>query len=281
MLALFAACAAAGGVRVVQVSAAGATAAAPTLFMRSKAAADAALARFDLDWVVLRPGLVLAPQAYGATALLRALAAWPGALPLPLPLAEARVQTVAVEEVAAAVQAAAEGRVPLRRAYDLVEAESQSLGELVAALRAWTGRAPLRLWSAPTGLARVAAAIGDLLGRLGWRAPLRSTALAEIARGVRGDPQAWHAVTGTPVASLAETLRRHPATVQERWFGRIWLLRPLLVAGCAAWLGVAPLKAQAKAHSTTPAQDGRTAKTKEGVWFIEQTSERGRPRAGG
>lgn len=44
MLALWQACAAAGTRRVVQVSAAGATADAPTLFMRSKAAADAALA---------------------------------------------------------------------------------------------------------------------------------------------------------------------------------------------------------------------------------------------
>ncbi|MEO3472609.1 SDR family oxidoreductase [Roseomonas sp. CAU 1739] len=237
MLALWQACAAAGTRCVVQVSAAGAAADAPTLFMRSKAAADAALARLDLGWVVLRPGLVWAPTAYGATALLRALAAWPAWLPLPLPFSDARLQTVGVGDVADAVLAAAEGRLPDRRQYDLVEAESHSLAALVIALRGWSGRRPLRIWPAPAALAHVAGRICDLLGRLGWRAPLRSTALAEIARGVLGDPAAWAAANGRPVASLAETLRRHPATVQERWFGRLWLLRPVLVAGLAAfWL---------------------------------------------
>ncbi len=237
MLALWQACAAAGTRRVVQVSAAGATAEAPTVFMRSKAVADAALAASRLDWVVLRPGLVWAPTAYGATALLRALAAWPGVLPLPLPLADAPVQTVAVEDVAEAVLAAAEGRVPGRHAYDLVETEAHGLAGLVAALRAWSGRPPLRIVAAPRWVARLAGFGSDLLGHLGWRAPLRSTAIAELARGVRGDPGPGEAAIGRPLASLAETLRRRPATAQDRWFGRAWLMRPLLIGGLAAfWL---------------------------------------------
>jgi uncharacterized protein YbjT (DUF2867 family) len=237
MLALWQACAAAGTRRVVQVSAAGATADAPTLFMRSKATADAALAGHDIDWVVLRPGLVWAPTAYGGTALLRALAAWPGVLPLPLPLADARLQTIAVEDVAEAVLAAAEGRVPTRAAYDLVEADHHDLASLLTALRDWSGRGRLRIWAAPAALARLTAMGCDLLGRLGWRAPLRSTALAEMSRGVRGDPGPWALAGGAPIASLAETLRRHPATAQDRWFGRLWLLRPVLIGGLALfWL---------------------------------------------
>lgn len=237
MLALWQACAAAGTRRVVQVSAVGAAVDAPTVFMRSKAVADAALAASGRDWVVLRPGLVWAPTAYGGTALLRALAAWPGVLPLPLPLADALVQTVAVEDVAEAVLAAAEGRVPGRRTYDLVEAEAHSLAALVAALRGWSGRPPLRITAAPRWVARLAGLGSDLLGRLGWRAPLRSTAIAELARGVRGDPGPWAAAIGRPVAGLGDTLRRWPATVQDRWFGRAWLMRPVLIGGLAAfWL---------------------------------------------
>jgi uncharacterized protein YbjT (DUF2867 family) len=237
MVALWQACAAAGTRRMVQVSAAGAAADAPTAFMRTKAVADAALAGHDLDWVVLRPGLVWAPTAYGATALLRALAAWPGALPLPLPLAGSPVQTVAVEDVAEAVLAAAEGRIPARRAFDLVEDTPHSLAALVATLRGWSGRKPLRIWPAPAWVARLAGLVSDGLGRLGWRGPLRSTAVAELARGVVGDPGPWRDATGRPVAPLAETLRRHPATAQDRWFGRLWLLRPLLIGGLAAfWL---------------------------------------------
>jgi uncharacterized protein YbjT (DUF2867 family) len=237
MRALFAACAPAGVRRIVQVSAAGAAAGAPTAFMRTKAEADAALAACGVGWVVLRPGLVLGADAYGATALLRALAAWPAAIPLPLPLAEARVQTVAAGEVARAVLAAAEGRLPSGRAYDLVEEDSHSLAELLAALRAWTGRRPARVVPAPAALARGVAAACDVLGWLGWRTPLRTTALAEIGRGVRGDPRPWAEATGRPVGPLAETLRRQLATVQEKWFGGMWLLKPVLVGGLAAfWL---------------------------------------------
>lgn len=262
MLALWQACAAAGTRRVVQVSAAGATAEAPTLFMRSKAAADAALAGSGLDWVVLRPGLVWAPTAYGGTALLRALAAWPGMLPLPLPLADARVQTIAVEDVADAVLAAAEGRIAACGAYDLVEAESHSLASLLAALRGWTGRGRLRIWPAPAALARLTATGCDLLGRLGWRAPLRSTALAEISRGVRGDPGPWASVGGPSIAPLAEVLHRHPATAQDRWFGRLWLLRPLLIAGLALfWLASGAIALARPTEATTVLTAGGMAET--------------------
>jgi uncharacterized protein YbjT (DUF2867 family) len=237
MLALWQACAAAGTRRVVQVSAAGATGDAPTEFMRSKARADAALAGLDLDWVVLRPGLVWAPTAYGGTALLRALAAWPGRLPLPLPHAGAAVQTVSVDDVAGAACAAAEGRIPLRRAFDLVESGRHSLATVVAMLRGWSGRAPMHILPAPAWVARLAGWVCDGLGRLGWRAPLRSTAVAELARGVVGDPAPWAAATGQALAPLADTLRRQPATAQDRWFGRLWLLRPVLIGGLAVfWL---------------------------------------------
>lgn len=233
MRALFAACDAAGMGCVVQVSAVGAEADAPTAFMRSKAEADAALGRATCPWVILRPGLVLAPQAYGGTALLRALAAWPG--PVPLPLAGAEVQTVPVGTVAEAVLDALEGRLPLRATYDLVEDRPHSLAECVAALRAWLGRPPARAVPAPFALARLIARGGDLLGRLGWRPPLRSTSLVELARGVRGDPEPWARATGRRVPALAEALAAMPATVQERWFGRLWLLRPALVAVLAAF----------------------------------------------
>ena len=76
-VALFDACAKAGVRRVVHISAIGASAEGRTDFARTKAQADAHLATLDLDWIVLRPALVLAPMAYGGTAMLRALAAFP------------------------------------------------------------------------------------------------------------------------------------------------------------------------------------------------------------
>jgi uncharacterized protein YbjT (DUF2867 family) len=75
--ALFDACAALGVRRVVHVSAIGADPDGATVFARTKAQAEAHLRGLDLDWVILRPGLVMAPAVYGGSAMLRALAAVP------------------------------------------------------------------------------------------------------------------------------------------------------------------------------------------------------------
>lgn len=223
------------GLRVVQVSAPGADPAAPTAFLRTKGAGDAALAASALDWVVLRPGLVLGPQAYGGSALLRALATMPSVLALARP--DAPIQTVHAADVADAILAAVEGRVPARAAYDLMEPRPQRLDTLVLALRAWQGWPPARVLAVPDAWARPVFRIGDALGRLGWRSPLRSAAWAEIARGVTGDPAPWIAAGGAPPRDLAATLRDLPATVQERWFARAWLLKPLVIGMLALfWL---------------------------------------------
>lgn len=231
--ALFAACAARGIGRIVQVSAVGAAPDAATPFMRTKGEADAALAALPGDWVVLRPGLVLGPQAYGGSALLRALAALPWVLPVPR--GAAPMQTVPVAEVARAVLDALEGRVPPRAAYDLVEDRGHALEDLLAALRAWLGLPPARVLRVPDWLGRPVFLAGDALGRLGWRSPLRSAAWAETLRGVVGDPAPWAAATGRRVPGLQETLRAMPATVQERWFARIWPLKALAIGTLAAF----------------------------------------------
>lgn len=229
MRALFQACADAGSLRVVQISAAGAASDATTVFMRTKAEADAVLAGLDLDWTILRPGLVLAPTAYGGTALLRALASVP--LVLPLPDHTGPIQTVHVDDVAVAVRLAVEGRVPARACYDLVEPEPHDLAEVVQALRGWLGYAPAPLLRVARPLVRLAVAVGDGLGRLGWRSPLRSTAFAQVSAGVTGDPGPWSHASGQSLSGLAISLRRLPSTVQERWFGRLWLLKPVLIGG--------------------------------------------------
>ena len=61
--ALWAACEQAGVLRVVQMSAMGVDRPAATAFMRTKQDGDAALAASGLDWVILRPSVVLGRQA--------------------------------------------------------------------------------------------------------------------------------------------------------------------------------------------------------------------------
>ncbi len=227
MQALYRAARPAGVARFVQISAMRATGDASTAFMRTKGEADAALRASDLEWTILKPGLVLAPQAYGGTALLRGLAAFP--FVQPLTLADRPVQTVSVADVARAVQISVEGAVPARGDYDLVEDNAHTLGEIVGRMRAWLGLADARALALPGWSARLVSAIADGLGWLGWRSPFRSTAMAEIAAGVTGDPGPWRAASGSGLASLDESLRAMPATVQERWFARLFLMKPLVI----------------------------------------------------
>ncbi|MEM7644567.1 MAG: SDR family oxidoreductase, partial [Pseudomonadota bacterium] len=231
--------AAASGCRLVQISAAGVSAEASTAFFRTKARGEAAIATAG-DWVILRPTLVLAPEAYGGTALLRAAAALPGVLPKVLP--EAQVQTVSVEDVAQAVVAAVEGRVPSGTIADLTEPEARPLPDLIAAIRRWQGWPEARLRvPVPGALLRLIGWAADGLGHLGWRSPLRTTALEVLKDGVRGDPGAWEAAGGAPCRGLDETLASLPATRQERVFARAFLAVPLAIAALAVFWSVSGL----------------------------------------
>ena len=58
--------------------------------------------------------------------------------------------------------------------------------------------------------------------------PIRSTALAELRRGVAGDPAAWIAATGIAPRSLADLALR-PATIQDKWFARLYLIKALII----------------------------------------------------
>lgn len=216
-------------VRIVQISAAGASPEASTAFFRTKAAGDAILSAGAADWVILRPTLVLAREAYGGTALLRAAACLPLVQPRVLPNAE--VQTVHIDYVAAAVVAAAKGAVPSGTIADMTEPEAHSFPDLVTAIRRWLGYgAPVWTPRLPPAVLSVLGWGADFLGRLGWRSPLRTTALRALAEGVRGDPGGWAGVGGAPCRTLAETLSDLQATRQDRIFARAYVVLPIAIA---------------------------------------------------
>ncbi|MEE4382000.1 MAG: SDR family oxidoreductase [Pseudomonadales bacterium] len=218
--------------RLVQISAAGVSADAPTEFLRSKARGDASVMASGLDWVILRPTLVLGSQAYGGTALLRASAAVP--LVQLCVFADAPVQTVWVGDVARAVVDAAQRRIPAGTVADLTEPASRTLAETQVRLRSWLGFPPWRYaLTVPRALTQLLGRAADALGWLGWRAPLRSTALRTLERGITGEAEPWVLAGGRRCRSLEETLAILPATAQERLFARAFLLLPLAVATLA------------------------------------------------
>jgi nucleoside-diphosphate-sugar epimerase/uncharacterized membrane protein len=226
--ALIRACEAAGIRRFVQISAPGVAGEGAPAFLRTKAAADDALARSSLDWVILRPGLVWGRTASGGTALVRMLSVFP--LVQPLILASARVQMVDIEDVVDAIVRAVDGRTPARTDTDLVEASPRTLAEIIAAVRHWHGaKPPLSIITAPPFIGALIARFADLAGWLGWRSPLRTTSLRALERGVVGTPPS------PSLTSFDEALRRRPATRQDRVFARTQLLLPLIVLCLSAF----------------------------------------------
>src|SRR5262249_48257086 len=68
----------------------------PTKFSRTKLIGDNALMECDLDWVILRPSVVVGRAAYGGSALMRGLAALPV---LPVMPNTGRLQIVHLDDV--------------------------------------------------------------------------------------------------------------------------------------------------------------------------------------
>ena len=88
----------------------------------------------------------------------------------------------------------------------------------------------------PAFLLDLGAKLGDLANYLGWMPPMRTTAIAELRRGVTGDPAAWMAATGIVPKTLAQTVGQPPATIQDKWFARLFLIKALIIASLVAVL---------------------------------------------
>lgn len=225
--ALIKACEQAGIKHYVQISASGASPEHKSEFLRTKGEADDALRKSKLDWTILKPGLVISNEAYGGTMLLRALAAFPIIQPVILP--NAKIQTVAVEDVAKAVVMSLRDKKLSGKDFELVEQSSQTLQSVLLQFRQWLGfPAPAFVLPMPKFIGTITAKIADLTGWFGWRSPLRTTAIKMLAQNVTGDPIAWEKATGQKLNSLKQTLANLPSTGQERLFARMQLLFPFI-----------------------------------------------------
>lgn len=212
--------------RVIQISAAGVSEDASTEFFCSKARGEAALRDADVPLVILRPTLVLAPAAYGGTALLRAAAAIPFVLPKVLP--QATVQCVLIDDLARAVVDAATGQIAPGAVVDVTGVDALTLPDLLRKIRRWQGF-PTAWFDLPVPvfLMRGLGWAADIAGRMGWRSPLRSTALRVLQDGVHGNAEALAEVGGTPCRDTDGVFAALPSTIQERWFARAYLVFPL------------------------------------------------------
>jgi uncharacterized protein YbjT (DUF2867 family) len=201
-----------------------------TGFSRTKRDAERRIAASEVPHVILRPGFVVAPSAYGGSALVRALATLPFSLSARetgVPFAATAISDIArtISYVARRWQA---GEREWAASWDVMEAAPSTIGDVVDAFRDRFGGPRARV-ELPFWLTSLGSWAGDLASLLGWRPPIRTTALMEMRRGVAGDPESWMSTTGIVPLSSAEALLQVPATVQEKWFARLYLVKGLIL----------------------------------------------------
>ena len=197
--ALFAACEQAGVRRVVQVSAIGVDRGAATAFARTKLAGDEALMARNLDWVILRPSVVVGRQAYGGSALFRGLAALPI---MPRVAGAGPLQVVQLDDLVRTVLFFLQPGAPSRIALEIVGPERLSLEEVLVAYRRWLGHGDARFVTraALAGARRVSAGRSHRPARLAAAAALHRAARADAWR--RRRPAPWTRLTGIEPRSL-------------------------------------------------------------------------------
>jgi uncharacterized protein YbjT (DUF2867 family) len=231
LAALATACTEAGVRRFIHFSAIGVERGS-TPFSVTKEAGDAALAKHDLDWVILRPSVVVGRAAAGGSALLRGLAGLPV---VPRLRAAGPLQIVQLADVVETVVFFLDRTTPSRMVVELAGPDRIALTDVIAIYRRWLGLRPAPSPSPPDWIWRTTARIGDGLTWLGWRTAVNTTALRELRHGAIGNPTRWVATTRIVPQSLADALQAEPASIQDRWHARLYFLRPLLLAVFAAF----------------------------------------------
>jgi uncharacterized protein YbjT (DUF2867 family) len=224
-------------IRLIHISIPGVAEEDRTAFSETKRKAERLIAASGIAYAILRPGFVVAPAAYGGSAMLRALAA------LPVDLAEkesaAPFQAVEAEDIAATIAILAtrplDEKATRAVIWDLMQPEKISLAGVIAQFRTAFGTKDWPRLALPSFLLDLGTRLGDAAARLGWLSPMRSTAIAELRRGVTGDPQAWMQVTGIRPKTIAQMVGQRPASIQDKWFARLFLIKALVIASLVAF----------------------------------------------
>jgi len=225
--ALIAACEAAGVRRLVHISAVGADEGAGTDYARTKAETERMIEASGLDWLILRPSLVVDRAAFGGTGLIRALAAFP--LFSPVVGGDQIFRPIPLGDLSAAVVAALKPTAPSHRTLDMPGPEPVTMVETMRLYRGWMGLSPAPVIRVPRVLAAPALATGDLLGRLGWSSPIRTTAIKQMDHDVSGRDSGWAQALDVPTRGFTRFLAETPASVQDVWHARLWFVRPISI----------------------------------------------------
>ena len=153
------ACAAAGGRRVIHVSALGAGQGGPSNYLRSKTEGEAALQSPGVALTIVRPSLIFGAgdQVLNVFARLQASAPF-----VPLPCADAKMQPVWVEDVAAAIVRCLDEPATIGQVYELAGPQVVTLSDIVRLAGRWSGN-ERRQFALPAGIARLQAGLMEAM----------------------------------------------------------------------------------------------------------------------
>jgi NADH dehydrogenase len=156
---LASACQAAGVRRVVHVSALGVGDAAPSRYLRSKTAGEAALKAARLDLTILRPSVIFGEhdRFTNLFATLQAIAPF-----VPLAGAQARFQPVWVQDVAAAIVHCLDQPATIGQTFECAGPEVLTLQQIIERVGRWSGHERL-VFGLPDAAARAQAFLMELM----------------------------------------------------------------------------------------------------------------------
>lgn len=183
-VALFEAAQRAGVKKIIQISAISAEKEVGTDYALSKLSADDELRKMKVNWTVLRPSLVIAPNAYGGTALMRNLASVPLVIPV-IGKGDQRFQPVTMADLCDIVVASLISPRVKQKTVDVVGPEIFTIGEILIKFRRWLGKKDAPFFHYPMPFAKISAAMGDFFGV----GPLRSTSLTHMNYGNVSGPE--------------------------------------------------------------------------------------------
>lgn len=236
--ALFDACVMAGVKRVVQISAlGGAGERALTPYLRTKRDADAHLIQLELDWIILRPSLVVGTDG-ASSRFFRVLASLP-IVGLP-GNGDQTLQPVHIEDVCVAVARAVEAQTPARQIVDVVGPHPMTYREMLATYRnAMELKPPLWL-PIPMPLMHATAGIA---AKLPQRVFTNDT-LIMLEEGNTADPSRLVELIGRFPASAATWFAKTPSSMLRaeallQWYqllfriglALVWIVTGLLSLG--------------------------------------------------
>lgn len=206
--ALFDACAQAGVQRVIQISALGVQEL-PTRYARTKRAADDHLLSLSTQpgcpftSAILRPSVVFG-HGGDSSALFMNLARLP-VLALPEPVLRARLQPVAVTDLADGVAALVGDQAKQQGILPCVGPEALTMAALIASLRQQCGRGPAHTVRMPQWLTRLSARAGDWIPPSPWC----SETLAMLACDNTGDPAPLRTLIGREAVHYRHLVARN------------------------------------------------------------------------